>query len=82
MSLVSPLDFGSAEVRFHGSTVSVLGTEAFIVALLAIVAAASIGIVLARMLSIDLRTANLGVRILGAVVIGDAAASGKYEYPR
>ncbi len=72
VSLVAPLDAGSAEVRFHGSTVSVLGTEPFIVAILAIAAAAGIGIVLARMLSNDLRTANLGVRMLGT----DAALEG------
>src|SRR5690606_4253348 len=51
---------------------SVLGTEPFIIAILAIAAAASIGIVLARMLSNDLRTANLGVRTLGT----DAALEG------
>ncbi len=64
--LTTPLDEGSATLRFSGSTVSVLSVRSLVVALLAVGIAAGLGIALARTLRRDLRVATKGVRELTA----------------
>lgn len=72
VELVTPLDELSARVRFSGSTVGVVSTTAFLVALLAVAVAAWLGSRVGRALGEDLRSATRGVRLLGteAVISG------------
>lgn len=72
VALTTPLDSGSATVRFSGSTVPVLSLESLVIILLAVALAAMIGALLGRALSGDLRIATRGVRLLGteAVISG------------
>lgn len=69
---VTPLDTGSAEVRFSGSTISVLSFESLLISLLAMGVAALLGVLLGRALGVDLSNATRGVRLLGteAVISG------------
>jgi signal transduction histidine kinase len=64
--LSTPLDSGSASVRFNASTVEVLSAAPVIVSLLATIAAAIVGFLLGNLLSTDLYYATRGVRLLGA----------------
>jgi signal transduction histidine kinase len=63
--VLTPLDRGSARVRFAGSTVPVLRLELLLVSALAVLLAGALGAGLGRALTRDLRTATLGVRALG-----------------
>ncbi len=72
MSLLVPLGSGSAEVRFFSTTSWAISWPAIPVALLALGAASWVGLLLARLLSRDLRMANQGIRMLGT----DAALEG------
>jgi len=63
--LTTPLDSGSARVRFSSSTVDVLGLAPVVVSLLAAVGAAVLGFLLGNLLSTDLYFATRGVRMLG-----------------
>jgi signal transduction histidine kinase len=72
VELVTPLDRGSARVRFSGSTVRVLSPDALFIALLAVAGAAGLALLLGRALARDLRVATRGVRLLGT----DAVLSG------
>jgi signal transduction histidine kinase len=63
--LTTPLDSGSARVRFSSSTVGVLGLAPVVVSLLAAVGAAVLGFLLGNLLSTDLYFATRGVRMLG-----------------
>lgn len=67
-----PLDSGSAEVRFHGSEVPVLGLGALIVTLFIVALAALSGAALGHAHSMDLKLATDGIRLLGteAVISG------------
>lgn len=65
VELTTPLDVGSARVRFSASTVDVLSPASVIVSLLAAVAAAVLGFLLGSLLSRDLFYATRGVRLLG-----------------
>ncbi len=65
VELTTPLDLGSARVRFSSSTVGVLSPAPVIVSLLAAVAAAVLGFLLGNVLSTDLYFATRGVRLLG-----------------
>jgi signal transduction histidine kinase len=68
LEITTPLDsneVASAIVRFHGSTVTVLSTESLLIAVLAIVVAAALGLALGNALTRDLYHATQGVRLLG-----------------
>jgi signal transduction histidine kinase len=67
--LSTPLDIGSAVLRFHGSTVPVLGLAPVIVALLTVVLAAALGGALGRAHSLDLEHATEGIRLLGTEAV-------------
>jgi signal transduction histidine kinase len=67
--LSTPLDVGSAVLRFHGSTVPVLGLAPVIVALLTVVLAAALGGALGRAHSLDLEHATEGIRLLGTEAV-------------
>jgi signal transduction histidine kinase len=67
--LTTPLDNGSAEVSFSGSTASVINPNSLLVALLAFAAAAVCGALLGRLLRRDLQNANVGVRLLGTETV-------------
>jgi signal transduction histidine kinase len=70
--LRAPLEQGSAEVRFSGSTVGFLGSFAIVVALIATGLAGFLGTALGATLARDLRGATRNVRELGT----DAVLSG------
>ena len=72
VSLRAPLEHGSAEVRFSGSTVGFLGWGALWVALVATGLAGFLGTALGATLARDLRGATRNVRELGT----DAVLSG------
>ena len=72
VTVVTPLDEGSAEVRFEGSVVGVLSTSFVLVALLGTAIAGGLGIALGQALGQDLRAATQDVRMLGT----DAVLSG------
>lgn len=67
--LSTPLDVGSAVLRFHGSTVPVLGLAPVLVALLTVVLAAALGGALGRAHSLDLEHATEGIRLLGTEAV-------------
>jgi signal transduction histidine kinase len=67
--LSTPLDDGSAVLRFHGSTVPVLGMAPMIVALLTVAFAAALGGALGRAHSRDLEHATDGIRLLGTEAV-------------
>ncbi len=67
--LTTPLDVASAILRFHGSTVPVLGLAPVIVALLTVVLAAALGGALGRAHSLDLEHATEGIRLLGTEAV-------------
>jgi signal transduction histidine kinase len=68
-TLTAPLDQGSVDVRFSGSTVAVFGVPSVIIALLAVLAAWLAGTRLGRALGDDLHSATLGVRLLGTEAV-------------
>lgn len=72
VSLRVPIQSGSAEVRFFSTTAWTISWPAVPVALLSLAAASWVGLLLARLLSRDLRMANHGIRMLGT----DAALEG------
>lgn len=65
VSVVTPLDEGSAEVRFESSVVGVLSPSFVIIALFSTAVAAALGVALGRALGQDLRAALRDVRTLG-----------------
>lgn len=65
VQLTTPLQLGSARVRFSSSTVDVLSPAPVIVSLLAAVGASVLGFLLGNVLSTDLYYATRGVRLLG-----------------
>lgn len=69
----APLDSGSAEVQFSGSTVGFLSLSSIVVALLAAAVAGFLGAKLGTTLALDLRAATRNLRELGTdvVVSGD-----------
>ena len=67
--VVTPLDEGSAEVRFEGSVVGVLNASFVLVALLGTAIASALGIALGRALGEDLRAATRDVRLLGTEAV-------------
>jgi signal transduction histidine kinase len=72
VTVVTPLDDGSAQVRFEGSVVGALSASFVLVALLGTGIAAGLGIALGQALGQDLRAATKDVRELGT----DAVLSG------
>jgi signal transduction histidine kinase len=72
VTVVTPLDQGSAEVRFEGSVVGVLGASFVLIAIFSTGIAAALGITLGQALGQDLRAATRDVRELGT----DAVLSG------
>ena len=72
VSVITPLDQGSAEVRFEGAVVGVLSASFILVALLGTAIAGGLGMALCRALAEDLRAATRDVRLLGT----DAVLSG------
>jgi signal transduction histidine kinase len=72
VSVRAPLEQGSAEVRFSGSTVGFLGAHSLLVALIATALAGFLGTALGATLARDLRGATRNVRELGT----DAVLSG------
>ncbi|HEY3256352.1 MAG TPA: HAMP domain-containing sensor histidine kinase, partial [Polyangiaceae bacterium] len=72
VKVVTPLDEGSAEVRFEGSVVGVLSASFVLVALLGTAIAGGLGVALGKALGEDLRAAVRDVRLLGT----DAVLSG------
>lgn len=67
--LTAPLDAGSAELRFYGSTVPVLGAASIVVALLTVAAAAALGSALGHAHTLDLQHATEGIRLLGTEAV-------------
>jgi signal transduction histidine kinase len=68
LEITTPLDsneVASALVRFHGSTISFVSMESLLIAGLAIVVAAALGLALGNALTRDLYHATQGVRLLG-----------------
>lgn len=65
VSVVTPLDEGSATVRFESSVVGVLSPSFVIIALFSTAVAAALGVALGRALGQDLRAALRDVRMLG-----------------
>ena len=65
VTVVTPLDEGSAQVRFAGSVVGVLGASFVLVALFGTGIASALGIALGHALAEDLRAATRDVRELG-----------------
>jgi len=72
VTVVTPLDDGSAQVRFKSSVTGLLGFPFVLVALLSTGIASGLGIALGRALGEDLRVATRDVRVLGT----DAVLSG------
>jgi signal transduction histidine kinase len=72
VTVVTPLDDGSAEVRFEGSVAGVLSASLVLVALIGTAIASGLGIALGHALDQDLRAATRDVRELGT----DAVLSG------
>lgn len=70
INVTVPLDHGSANVEFAGSTVAMVNGWELVVALVASVVAFALGIVIGRALSLDLRNATRDVRELGTETIG------------
>jgi signal transduction histidine kinase len=64
LELSTPLDQGTAHVRFHGSTASVLSPESLALSLCAVATAALLGLYLGRALSSDLHRATRAVRLI------------------
>lgn len=67
--LTTPLDRGSARVRFSGSTVSVLSATSLLITLFGVASAGAFGLWLGRMLSRDLEAATRGIRLLGTEAV-------------
>lgn len=65
MQVVTPLDAGTAEVRFSGSTVGLFSAETLAIALAALIVAGLLGMSIGRALGDDLRLATRGLRLLG-----------------
>lgn len=65
VELTTPLDLGTARVRFSSSTVNVISPAPVLVSLLAAIGAAVVGFLLGNVLSVDLYFATRGVRLLG-----------------
>jgi signal transduction histidine kinase len=65
VELTTPLDAGTARVRFEGSTVGVFSPASLLLTLFAVAVAAFLGALLGRALSEDLFVATRGVRLLG-----------------
>lgn len=74
--LRAPLDTGSAEIRFSGSTVGFLSLSSVIVTLLAAAVAGYLGAELGGSLGSDLRSATRNVRELGTDVVVSGLTSG------
>ena len=68
-ALETPLDGGTAVVRFSGSTVPVLYVETLLVALIAVVLAGLLGYGLGRTYATDLSHATHALRLLGTEVV-------------
>ena len=64
LELSTPLDQGSAQVRFHGSTASVLSPASLGLSMFAVITAALLGLYLGRALSSDLHRATRAVRLI------------------
>jgi signal transduction histidine kinase len=67
--LRTPLDVGSAEIEFSGSTVPVLSGTALFLTLSAVLLAAVLGFGLGRTHSEDLLAATAGIRLLGTEAV-------------
>ncbi len=84
LEITTPLDStppASALVRFHGSTVEVLSMESLLIAALAMVIAAALGLLLGNALTSDLYHATQGVRLLGTRALF-AKPTGETRLPR
>jgi len=75
-SLRAPLDLGSAQVRFSGSTVGFLSFPSIMVTLVALLLAGFLGNRLGTSLALDLRSATRNVRELGTDVVVSGLTSG------
>lgn len=69
MVLTTPLDMGTALVRFHGSTVPVLGEGPVVIAVVTVLLAAALGSALGRAHAQDLEHATEGIRLLGTEAV-------------
>jgi signal transduction histidine kinase len=67
--VTTPLDAGSAELRFHGTTVPVLSMWSVLVALLTVALGGALGGSLGRAHTLDLQHATEGVRLLGTEAV-------------
>jgi signal transduction histidine kinase len=74
--LRAPLDSGSAQVRFSGSTVGFLSIPSVIVTLVALLVAGFLGNRLGSSLALDLRSATRNVRELGTDLVVSGMTSG------
>jgi signal transduction histidine kinase len=74
--VTTPLDEGSAEIRFYGSAVPVLNVVSVLFALVTVGLAATLGGALGRAHTVDLQHATDGIRLLGteAVIRGGRLA--------
>jgi signal transduction histidine kinase len=75
-SLRAPLDSGSAEVRFSGSTVGFLSLSSVLVTLIAAAVAGTLGAQLGTSLALDLRIATRNVHALGTDIVVSGLTSG------
>lgn len=67
--VTTPLDAGSAELRFYGSTVPVLSVASVLFALMTVGLAAGLGGALGRAHTADLQHATDGIRLLGTEAV-------------
>lgn len=67
--VTTPLDAGSAEIRFHGTTVPVLSLGSILVTLFTVALGGALGGTLGRAHTIDLQAATEGVRLLGTEAV-------------
>lgn len=67
--VTTPLDAGSAEIRFHGTTVPVLSFGSILVALFTVALGGALGGTLGRAHTLDLQHATEGVRLLGTEAV-------------
>jgi signal transduction histidine kinase len=74
--VTTPLDEGSADIRFYGSAVPVLSVVSVLLALVTVGLAATLGGALGRAHTVDLQYATDGIRLLGteAVIRGGRLA--------
>ncbi len=78
LQITTPLNQGSATMRYRGSTVGVVSLDTLLITLLGTALASLLGMLLGRALKSDLQNSTRGVRLLGT----DAVLSGRAQLVR